>query len=124
MNQDANSASFTQQTPPTPALYTYNVYSTTGCAGTPIVSFINIPLDGSCVASTIPFNIASITLVNSPPSTTTVTLNVGAIVGAVLGGLAVIVGLVFFCRYKELLCFAKPGFTPTTVMNPAAIVVK
>ena len=125
-----NSESFTQQTPATtPALYTYNAYSTANCAASGlIVTFNNIPTDGTCVLSTPPSNFLSIKVVVAPPpaTTTIVTINVGAIVGAVVSVLFTTISSVLFCRYQKVCCFAQPGFTPSapTVMNPVGIVVK
>lgn len=123
-----SSESFTEQTPvSTPALYTYNAYSGASCAGTPLATFINILVNGTCAPSSTPPNLLSITVVAVPSaSTTTTTINIGAVVGAVLTLLFATVSAVLFCRYKKLYCFAQRSLTPSAppVMNPVGIFVK
>ena len=127
MNSGSNSESFTQQTPAaTPALYTYSAYNTANCAGSPLATFSNIIVNGTCAPSSSPADLLSITVVVAPPAAATATINIGAVVGAVLSLLFATVAAVLFCRYKKVCCFAQPGFTPSapTVMNPVGIVVK
>ncbi len=108
--------------------YTYNAYNVPSCAGTPFLTFINVLINGTCVASSpAPSGVVlSITVVPAPATTTTTTINIGAVVGAVLSVFFVAVAAVLFCRYKKVCCFAQPGLTPSAppVMNPVGIVMK
>ena len=106
--------------------YTYNAYNLANCAGAPFLTFINVLVNGTCVASSTPSGLLSITVVAAPATTTTTTINIGAVVGAVLSVFFVAVSAVLFCRYKKVCCFAQPGSNPSAppVMNPVGIVMK
>lgn len=116
--------SLIQNTPATtPALFTLSVYPRADCVLPFFVTATNIPVNGTCVADTL--SLFSFKVIPAPTSTTT-TINVGAVVGSVLSVLFVTVAAVLFCRYKKVCCFAQPVFTPSAppVMNPVGITVK
>jgi hypothetical protein len=132
-NLDGASAQFLRQPGgATPPLYTLSLYNAPGCnPANQLFVYTNIPQDGTtCVPSTssIPAldGSTSVILTNEVVvvGTTAVTVNIGAIVGAVVGGLSTIVLIVVLMRYLELCCF-KPQpaqYLPTkSVNNPAAI---